>query len=61
MEKQRNLDAQNLKAQLDSIHDVLDTKAWHVLKVVFHESLNGLKGKASQLVCDGIFHDLFRA
>jgi len=26
MEKQRNLDAQNLKAQLDSIHDVLDTK-----------------------------------
>ena len=27
MEKQRNLDAQNIKAQLDSIHDVLDTKA----------------------------------
>lgn len=26
MEKQRDLDAQNLKAQLDSIHDVLDTK-----------------------------------
>eukprot|EP00438_Fugacium_kawagutii_P005811 Skav230514 [mRNA] locus=scaffold4943:23933:34986:+ [translate_table: standard] len=26
MEKQRNLDAQNLKAQLDAIHDVLDTK-----------------------------------
>ena len=27
MEKQRNLDAQNIKAQLDAIHDVLDTKA----------------------------------
>ncbi|CAK8990083.1 unnamed protein product [Durusdinium trenchii] len=26
MEKQRNLDAQNIKAQLDAIHDVLDTK-----------------------------------
>ena len=33
MEKQRNLDAQNLKAQLDSIHDVLDTKARHRLMV----------------------------
>ena len=27
MEKQRNLDGQNFKAQLDAIHDVLDTKA----------------------------------
>lgn len=26
MEKQRNLDGQNFKAQLDAIHDVLDTK-----------------------------------
>lgn len=39
MEKQRNLDAQNLKAQLDSIHDVLDTKVpfwlpWVVGKMV---------------------------
>lgn len=41
-EKQRNMDEQNWKAQMDAVHDVLDTKVRRVAWMVSH-SKNGWK------------------
>jgi hypothetical protein len=41
-EKQRNMDEQNWKAQMDAVHDVLDTKVRRVAWMVSHRK-NGWK------------------